>query len=428
MKTNSAGFFLFWCRKEVVTKRTLHSFYYQMSGGVIIIKVITCVVIGGGYAGINAVKAIRKEFQGELQALRLILIDKNAYHFRKVLLFKPTAIETEITVPLKQMFTEGVELVQAAVVKIGSEEKTLLCRDTEMNEYTIHYDFLVVAIGSILKQPEPDQGGIALTGLKAAKEIRETWRMNVKRAVKETNAEERQRLMTIAVAGAGISGIETSAELSHFVRKDAAALGLNPADVRICLVNAHNRLFSEGPAKVGLKLEQVLTDKGIRLLHGKRVLQEKDGILTLSNGERMPVGLCVWTLGLLPNPILPYFGLPLTPEGYVIADASYRVQGMPDIYCIGDCAQIVDPVSGHIDGKTCKEAAAQASRIGKILLADLKGKQAPSHKRYLDVFCFGLGPGEGMVWSRQWGVDIILKGKLGWRIRKFTWDAASLVK
>lgn len=389
---------------------------------------ITCVVIGGGYAGINAVKAIRKEFQGKLQTLRLILIDKNAYHFRKVLLFKPTAREAEITVPLNRVFTEGVKLVQASVIKIDSEEQRLLCQDTELNKYTIKYDFLVLAAGSILRQPAPDQGGIALIDLNTAKEIRETWRMNLKRAVKETSAAERQRLMTIAVAGAGISGIETSAELAHFVRKDAAAIGLNTDDVEICLVNAHNRLFREGPIKVGRKLEHLLTNNGIKVIHDKRALQEKDGVLTLSSGQRMPVGLCVWTLGLLPNPMLARLELPLTPEGYVIVDTSYRVQGIRGIYCIGDCAQIVDPVSGQIDEKTCKEAVAQASRLGKVLLADLRGKPAPSHKSYMDFFCFGLGPGQGMVWSRQWGIDIILTGKLGWRIRKFTWDAASLLK
>ncbi|WNS79386.1 hypothetical protein RRU94_17770 [Domibacillus sp. DTU_2020_1001157_1_SI_ALB_TIR_016] len=54
-------------------------------------NVLLCLVIGGGYAGINAVKAIRREWKDKSQTLRLILIDKKAYHVRKMLLFKPTA-------------------------------------------------------------------------------------------------------------------------------------------------------------------------------------------------------------------------------------------------------------------------------------------------------------------------------------------------
>ncbi|MNZ63452.1 NADH dehydrogenase [compost metagenome] len=307
-------------------------------------KELTCIVIGGGYAGINAVKAIRKTFKGQAskRTLRLILIDKNPYHFRKVLLFKPAVGDEEITIPLTRLFPEGVEFVQATVTKIESGERRLLCQD--------------------------------------------------------------------------------------FFRDDAVSLGLDPNAVRINLFNANKRLFPEGPAKVGLKLERSLDACGVTTLHGSRVLQEKEGVLTLSNGETMSAGLCVWTLGLLPNPMLQSIGLPITPEGYVIVDASYRVQGAQGVYSIGDCARIVDPASGRVDGKTCKEATAQAARLGKILSADIAGRPAPMHKEFIDFFCFALGPEQGMVWTHQWGLDIIFTGKLGWRIRKFTWDSASLLK
>lgn len=65
----------------------------------------TCVVIGGVYAGINAVKAIRKSFSGTFsKKLRLILIEKNPYHFRKILLFKLATKDKDITILLKYMF------------------------------------------------------------------------------------------------------------------------------------------------------------------------------------------------------------------------------------------------------------------------------------------------------------------------------------
>ncbi len=392
-------------------------------------KELTCIVIGGGYAGIHAVKAIRKAFLGESSTrLRLILIDKHPYHLRKVLLFKPAAKNEDITIPFTSLFPEGIDFIHATVTKIESGERRVLYQDAEGNEHSINYDILVLAAGSVVRQPDPAQGGMALVSLDAAAKIREVWRANLKKAVMETKASERQRLMTIVIAGAGISGIETSAELACLVRIDAEELGLDPNAVKIYLLNAHNRLFQEGPAKVGLKLESSLAACGVTILHGSKALQEKEGVLTLSGGETMPVGLCIWTLGLLPNPMLRSIGLPLTPEGYVIVDASYRVQETQGVYSIGDCAHIIDPASGRPDGKTCKEATAQAARLGKIVSADIAGSPAASHKGYIDFFCFGLGPGRGMVWTRQWGLDIILTGKIGWRIRKFTWDIASLLK
>lgn len=393
-------------------------------------KELTCIVIGGGYAGIHAVKAIRKKFKSEAskRILRLILIDKNPYHFRKVLLFKPAVGDEDITVPFTRLFPAGVEFVQATVTKIESEERRLLCRDANANESSLKYDFLVLAVGSVVRQPDSDPGGLALISLDAARKIRETWCANLQKAIKEKSTKERQRLMTIAVAGAGISGIETSAEMAYFIREDAVKLGLDPGAVRIKLCNANKRLFPEGSEKARLKLERSLGACGVTVLHESKVVQEKEGMLTLSNGETMSVGLCVWMLGLLPNPMLQSIGVPITPEGYVIVDASYRVPGADGVYSIGDCARIVDSASGRVDGKTCKEATVQAARLGKILLADILGRPAPSHKRVIDFFCIALGPGQGMVWTHLYGGDIIFTGKLGWRIRKYTWDSASLLK
>lgn len=396
----------------------------------LVMKTFTCVIIGGGYAGINAVKSIRKAFRKEKgkRTLRLILIDKNPYHLRKVLLFKPATVDEDITIPLTKLLPAHVEFIQATITQIESQEQKILYQDAQGYEYLMNYDVLILATGSIVCEPDPAQGGIALQDLDAAKRIRNAWSENLKKAVKETNVAERRRLMKIAIAGAGISGIETSAELAYFVRTDAKALGLNPNDVRIYLINAHRRLFLEGPDKVGHKLECSLTNNGVTIIHGKKVLLETGGKLSLSDGEAMNVGLCVWTLGLLPNPVLQSFELPLTSEGYVIVDESYRVQGVTGLYSIGDCAHIMESTNGQVDGKTCKEATAQAGRLGKIVLADMLGKSAPSHKGVIDFFCFSLGLEQGLVWTHRWGINIILTGRIGWWIRNKTWNLASMLK
>jgi NADH dehydrogenase len=373
-------------------------------------KEVTCVIIGGGYAGINALKAMRP------------------YHLRKVLLFKPAVKENDIVVPFGRLFPDGVEFIQGTVTNIEKRDKRLLYQDESGNEQNLKYDILILAAGSIIRQPSPEQGGIALTGLDSAARIREAWLENLRKAVNETSRVERMKWMTIAVAGAGISGIETSAELVYALREEARRLGLDPSEVIIYLLNAQHKLFQEGPARVGMKLERLLTGSGVTVLHGRKAICEREGELTLSDGKLLKVGLCVWTLGLLPNPMLKSMGLPLTAEGRVIVDANYRVKEAPGIYSIGDCARIVDPVSGLEDGMTCKEATAQADRLGKIVTADLMGHSAPAHKKYIDFFCFGLGPERGMVWTRQWGLDIIITGKLGWKVRKMTWDYASLLK
>ncbi|MBG9942651.1 FAD-dependent oxidoreductase [Brevibacillus formosus] len=386
----------------------------------------TCVIVGGGYAGIHALKAVRETCKGH--PIRFILIDKEPHHLRKVLLFKPAATKTDISIPLKTLFPEGVEFVQGTVTLIKGKDKTIFFLNKNGQEQAFPYDLLILAIGSVIRQPEPEQGGIALTGVEAAEAVRDKWLANMRQAVHEKQPSERERLLTIAVAGAGISGIETAAELAFAMRAEAKNLGIHPDEVRVYLINAQNRLFMEGSAKMGRKLESALTDGGVTILHGQKALHERAGMLTLASGRKLAVGLCVWSLGLQPNPALRSMGLPLTTYGQVVVDESYRVAGTPGVYSIGDCARIVDPASGQADTMTCKEASGQAIRLGKIVLADLDGTPAPSHKSYMDFYCVGLGPERGMVWTRKWGLDIILTGKLGWKLRQFTWNIASMIK
>lgn len=393
-------------------------------------ETLTCIVIGAGYAGIHAMKELRKNLINgkRSQSIRFVLIDKNSYHLRKVILFKPAVTDENICIPLAEMFPEGVEHIEATVTEVKKAEKKLLLRNGTGEEQTIYYDVLVVAIGSIIRQLDEEKGGLPLATLEHAKNIRKAWRANLQQAAIEANPAERERLMTIAVAGAGISGIETAAELAHYVRADAKRLGLEPNQVHIRLYNAHERLFLDGPGKVASKLEQLLTDNGVVVVHRSRVLLEAAGRLHLSSGEELPAGLLIWTLGLMPNPALRQLGLPTTKDGFVKIDASYRVKAASGVYSIGDCAKVIDPETGRSDGLTCKEAIPQAVRLGKVIAADLEGKTAPRHTGYMDSFSIGLGPERGLTWVHKWGIDIMITGKMAYRIKQFTWNIASSIK
>lgn len=88
---------------------------------------LTVVVVGGGYAGIHAVKAIQDTLKG--RPVHLILIDKEPCHLRKVLLFKPAAAKTDIAIPLKSLFPEGVDCLQGTVLSVDGGAKTLTYAD-----------------------------------------------------------------------------------------------------------------------------------------------------------------------------------------------------------------------------------------------------------------------------------------------------------
>ncbi|MBD0382859.1 NAD(P)/FAD-dependent oxidoreductase [Paenibacillus sedimenti] len=395
---------------------------------------LTCIIIGGGHAGLAALKAIKETTRGMAneRRIRFVLFDKQPGHVRKMLLFRPAVGEEEIMIPWTHYgFSEGVEFVQGTITSVDSGEKRIRYTDAQGNDALIRYDLLVVAVGSVVRQPDPDQGGISLNDSQTAVAIRERWRANLRQAARETNPKERKRLMTVAVAGAGISGIETSSELALEMRKEASSLGLNPSDISVYLLSGQERLFMEGPEKVGRKLDRILNECGVTVLYNRKVMREEAGVATLSNGDRLPVGLCIWTIGLIPNPALRTMGLPLTSDGQVRVDESYRVQGAPGVYSIGDCARIFDPKNGKADPMRCADVGLQADRLGKIMIADLEGRAAPVHKSsssIMDLYCIGLGENRGLVWGRKWGVNMIVTGKPAWKFRNLAWDAGSKLR
>ncbi|MFC7371925.1 NAD(P)/FAD-dependent oxidoreductase [Fictibacillus iocasae] len=386
----------------------------------------TCVIVGGGYAGIHAVQSLQKAFRGE--ELNLVLIDKNPYHTRKVLLFKPAVNDEDIKIPFRDIFPSGVDFLQACVQSLEHERNMLRCLNPAGETFDVHYDYVVLAAGSVVRETETDKGGIALNGIEAAQKINKLWRANLKAAVTETDTHKKQSLMTITIAGAGLSGIETAAELVHSVRAYAKELGLEERAVKILLMNAHERLFMEGPSSVSDKLERSLREAGVTVCHQSRVMQATDGKVHLADGKELPSGLCLWTLGLQPNPMLKQMNVPLTEDGKVAVDHSYRVKGLPGVYSVGDCAHIVDAVSGKPDRMTCKEAGAQSARLGQVILADTNGTRAPVHKSYMDTYCWSIGPDNGMAWASKWGLSFVVAGKWGLKMRKFTWDIASLLR
>jgi len=412
------------------------------------------VIVGGGYAGLNAAKAVsamlRKERRDDIG---VVLVDKEAYHLRKVLLFKAAVTENHgLRVPYGLLLGDAVNVVQGELLGINAEKGTINVKSDGAGEREIGYDRLIVALGSVLREQPDGAGGIPLSSLANAAALRQLLENNVRLAAATRSADEKARLLTVAVAGAGISGIETSAEIAHWLRERASAVGLPANMARVFLVNARPRLLEQIPARQAGRIERILAQAGVTVHHSAKVIRFNGQAAVLDSAvpvravpdsavpdravpdravpdspAQLPAGACAWSLGLRPNPLSASLGLPVCADGRIIVDDQYRVAEHPGIYALGDNARIIDPSTGAEDAMTCKEASAQAARLAKIIQAELHGKPGQRHKAFMPFYCFGLGPDRGAVWTRIAGIDLMLTNKLGLAARRFTWDIASLL-
>jgi NADH dehydrogenase len=163
-------------------------------------------------------------------------------------------------------------------------------------------------------------------------------------------------------------------------------------------------------------------------MQNKKAEKFHDGKVIFSDNTELKADACIWTVGLKPHPSIFDLGLSLTEEGKIKVDSCYRLVKSENIYAIGDCIHVVDPISGTVAAMSCKEAISQAQRLSQILKAHIRGYQASVHQTYPDLICIGLGPKDGFVWAQKWGVDFVLSGKLAERLREYTWNTASIAR
>ncbi|WP_180954152.1 NAD(P)/FAD-dependent oxidoreductase [Bacillus sp. M6-12] len=381
----------------------------------------TMIVVGGGYAGIHVIEAIKKEFHREMKKnLRVILVDKNAFHFKKVKLFKGIVNEdvSDLHVPLTHYCGSVIEFIEGELTAVDPEEQKIKITCKSGDAIYLDYDRLILALGSVMRDIQAKSGGIQLNSLKSTRYIRQN--------LLEQMDSPKPKLQ-VAIVGSGITGIETATEVSSWIKADMLKKGFTPKNVEVVLINDKQRLICEAPAKISEQLQNRLMKQGIHVLHNKKANKFIDGKVLFNDNSNLEADVCVWTVGLKPHPCLADLGLSLTEDGKVKADSFYRLIGCKNIYSIGDCVQAVDPISGKAAGMSCKEAISQAQRLVKIIKADIQGIETNAHQNYPDFLCIGLGPHDGFVWTQKWGMNFVLTGRLAQKIREYTWDLASLM-
>lgn len=84
------------------------------------------VILGGGFAGINLLNGLKKELGHSLgKEVKIILVDKNSFHFRKVLLFKSIVEDADLKIPLKRYCIDGMEYIKGEVIACNHSEKEI---------------------------------------------------------------------------------------------------------------------------------------------------------------------------------------------------------------------------------------------------------------------------------------------------------------
>jgi NADH dehydrogenase len=339
------------------------------------------VIIGGGFAGLSAARALKRA------PVRVLVLDRTNHHLFQPLLYQvatsqlsPADIAKPIRSILRDQKNATVSMSQVREILPGTREVVTAGR-------RIRYDYLVVAGGarhSYFGREEWEPFAPGLKSLNDAIEVRRRVITAFEQAEKYEDEPRRRSAMTFVVIGAGPTGVELAgaiAELAHNTLK-ADFRKIDPKMTRVLLVEAGSRVLPAYGEKLSRSARRQLEEKlHVEVMLDTRVTGVGDRYVEL-DGERLAAHTVIWAAGNLASPLARQLGAPVDRAGRALVNQDLTVPGHPEIQAVGDMVSLKDRRGEAVPGVA--PAAMQMGRhAAKNILRQLAG-QAPEPFWYVD--------------------------------------------
>jgi len=304
------------------------------------------VIIGGGFAGLNAAKTLKHA------PVKITLIDRRNFHLFQPLLYQVATGDlsaANIASPLRTILRKqkNAHVVMDEVTGFDVANKKALLKGGEVG-----YDSLIVAAGGDHNYYGNDRWqpyAPSLKFLEDAFDIRNRIVRAFENAEKEKDVEKQKQWMSFVVVGGGATGMELAGSLAEIATDTVRSEynSIDPSCWKITLVEGLDRLIPQYPQRLSYQARKVLESKGIRILTGAMVSEIDDSGVVLKIGETtefIPSKTVIWAAGVKASPLGKALsdatGCELDKGGRVIVDSRLNIPGHPEIFVVGDLAHV----------------------------------------------------------------------------------------
>ncbi|GAB3640711.1 NAD(P)/FAD-dependent oxidoreductase [Spirosoma arcticum] len=294
------------------------------------------VIIGGGFGGMNLAKSLRDT------DVQVVLFDKQNYNGFWPLLYQVATAGLEpdaIAEPFRKMF-DGQENLNYRMVRVNKIDTAAKTVTTLIGD--LHYDYLIIASGSksnFFGNEQIAKYSFPLKTIPEALNIRSQFLQCFEQASITRDPAERQSLLNFVIAGAGPTGVEMAGSLAE-MRKyvlPADYPGLDFKQMNIYVVEGMGKVLPPMSDEAGKKVHKYLEELGV-IIKLNTFVENYDGeTVTFKGGEQIKTQTLVWGAGVTGALIE---GIPAesTEKGRILVDPINRVQGLTDVFAIGDIA------------------------------------------------------------------------------------------
>ena len=311
-------------------------------------KLSRVVIVGGGFGGIFAARALRDA------PCEITLVDRTSQHVFQPLLYQcATGIlsEGQITAPLRRLFRKhrNLECISAEAVNVDAARRRLICLRPLGEAIEIPYDHLIIAAGVRQSYFGHDEFADWAPGMKTISDaltIRRRVFGAFEMAETAASAAEQQHWLTFALVGAGPTGVELAGQIRELATKTLQAeyRRVQPEDARVVLFDGGSAPLSVFGPHLSRRAARTLTELGVELRMDSMVTSvDGDGLVARDKDgkeTRLDAATILWTAGVEAPPFAAALeaatGAERDRSGRVVVQDDLTIAGHPEISVIGD--------------------------------------------------------------------------------------------
>ena len=339
------------------------------------------VIVGAGFAGLNAARALAKA------PVQITVIDRKNFHTFQPLLYQVATAGLspgEIAEPISSILRpyKNVEVLMAEVTGFDLDRHIV-----ETPELQIPYDYLIVASGATHSYFGHEDWEVFAPGLKTiedALEIRRRVLLAFELAERQAAAGETEAPVNFVVVGGGPTGVELAGTLAEICRYALAHdfREINPARTHILLVEGGPRILPAYAEDLSRSAEEQLARLGVEVRTSAMVTQVEAGAVYLGE-TRMPATVVLWAAGVAASPLGKRLGVAVDRVGHVPVQADMSLSGHPEVFVIGDLAAAKDERGKLLPG-VAPVAIQQGKYVAKLIADETEppgGSRGPARPR-----------------------------------------------
>lgn len=331
------------------------------------------VIIGGGFGGLYAAKALSKA------PVKVTLIDKRNFHLFQPLLYQVATgslSPADISSPLRAVVSrnKNTKVLLGEVKDIDPEQQKVIMSGGE-----VAYDSLIVATGVSHFYFGNDHWESVAPGLKTVEDALQMRRrifMAFEAAERESDPEKRRAWLTFVIVGGGPTGVELAGAIAEIafktLRKDFR--DIDTSEARVLLLEGLDRVLPPFAPELSAKAEASLTKLGVTVRTKTMVTNIANNTVTIKDGDRVeqiPSHTILWAAGVKASPmgkiVADRTGAQLDRAGRVVVEPNMSVAGHPNIFVVGDLASY-----SHQNGKPLPGVASVAMQQGEYVAKLIK--------------------------------------------------------